>query len=225
VFDNQVMMPARHSTVAIAVGGRPAIAERGRVLEFLTILVAALEALIGAAAAFFSGSVALLSFSLDSVVEAASGAAVLWCLRADFDGRHRRHSERIALLIVGACFLLLAVYVAYESIAHLLMREVPGRSISGIVLAAVSMITMPLLARAKRRVARDIGSGAMHADATQSKFCAYLSAILLGGLVLNALWGWWWADPLASLGMVPIIANEGIQSLRGKNCCESCDYD
>jgi hypothetical protein len=167
VFDNQVMTPARHSTVAIAVAGRPAIAGRGRALEFLTILVAAVEALAGAAAAFFSGSVALLSFSLDSVVEAASGAAVLWCLSADFDDRRRRHSERIALQIVGACFLLLAVYVAYESIAHLLMREVPGRSISGIVLAAISMITMPLLARAKRRVARDIGSGAMHADATQ----------------------------------------------------------
>ncbi len=103
------------------------------------------------------------------------------------------------------------------------MREVPGRSISGIVLAAVSMITMPLLARAKRRVARDIGSGAMHADATQSKFCAYLSAILLGGLVLNALWGWWWADPVAALGMTVFLVREGREAWRGEDCCEACE--
>ena len=127
---------------------------------------------------------------------------------------------RDTLRVVGWCFIALATYIVCDSGAALLLRKPPDRSIPGIVIAAVSLVAMPLLASAKRRVAADIGSSAMRADARQTDFCTYLSAILLCGLLLNALLGWWWADPVAALIMVPIIANEGIESLSGAKCCD-----
>jgi divalent metal cation (Fe/Co/Zn/Cd) transporter len=105
----------------------------------------------------------------------------------------------------------------------LIRHQAPERSIVGIVIAAAAVVVMPLLARAKHRVAAGIGSAAMHADSRQTDFCAYLSAILLGGLLLNAVLRWWWADPVAGLVMVPIIAKEGVEGLRGKSCCDDCD--
>jgi len=105
---------------------------------------------------------------------------------------------------------------------QLIRHEAPQRSIPGIIVAAVLVVVMPLLARAKRRVAAGIRSGAMNADSRQADFCTYLSAILLGGLLLNALLGWWWADPVAGLVMVPIIAKEGVDGLKGKACCDDC---
>jgi len=123
---------------------------------------------------------------------------------------------------MGACFIALALYIAYESSSTLIRQVPPERSLAGIVIASASMIVMPLLARAKRRVARQISSGAMHADSKQADFCAYLSAILLGGLLLNACFGWWWTDPVAGLAMVPIIGKEGLDGLRGKSCCDNC---
>jgi divalent metal cation (Fe/Co/Zn/Cd) transporter len=128
--------------------------------------------------------------------------------------------EAISLKIVGACFVLLAIYVSYDSVKSLIRREAPQESIVGIVLAAVSLIVMPLLVRAKRNVARGIKSAALMADSKQTELCTYLSAILLGGLLLNALLGWWWADPVAALVMVPIIVKEGIEGLRGETCCD-----
>jgi divalent metal cation (Fe/Co/Zn/Cd) transporter len=118
------------------------------------------------------------------------------------------------------CFVLLAIYVSYDSITALISREAPEESVVGIVLAAVSLVVMPLLVRSKRRVARAIKSRALIADSKQTELCTYLSAILLGGLLLNALLGWWWADPSAALVMVPIIAKEGIEALRGDTCCD-----
>src|SRR5262249_6251910 len=115
--------------------------------------------------------------------------------------------------------LLLAAYVAVEAIGRLARREDPSSSAAGMVLTAVSIVVMPVLARAKRRVAQAMGSGALHADAKQTDFCAYLSAIVLGGLLLNAVAGWWWADPAAALVMVPIIANEGIRAIKGEPAC------
>ncbi len=123
--------------------------------------------------------------------------------------------------LVGVSFVALAAYVLFDALKSLIAREVPDRSVAGIVIAALSLIVMPLLARAKRRVASALNSGAMHADSRQTDICAYLSAILLGGLGLNALFGWWWADPVAALIMVPIIAREGVEALRGKSC--ACD--
>jgi divalent metal cation (Fe/Co/Zn/Cd) transporter len=134
----------------------------------------------------------------------------------------RESAERTSLRIVGACFLALATYILYEAGSALLHRDPPERSIPGIVLAAVSVVVMPLVARAKRRIAAAIASDAMRADSRQTDFCAYLSAILLAGLLLNALFGWWWADPIAALLMVPIIATEGLRSVRGKACTDNC---
>jgi divalent metal cation (Fe/Co/Zn/Cd) transporter len=186
---------------------------RGKRLEYFTIAWNSLEGLIALFAGFLAGSVALVGFGFDSAIEVTSGAALLWRL-------HRgERAERATLRIVGASFILLALYVAYDSAHTLWSRETPGRSVTGIALTAVSIVVMPLLARAKRQAAASLASGAMRADARQTEFCMYLSAIVLGGLLLNALLGWWWADPLAGLAMVPIIGKEGIDALRGKACC------
>ena len=136
--------------------------------------------------------------------------------RSDINARER--AERIARRLVGICFLLLAIYVAIESVHALWTNAQPERSLPGILIAIAAVIVMPLLGRAKRRVAAQLNSGALHADSRQADFCAYLSAILLVGLLLHALLGWWWADPAAALVMVPIIAREGVQGLRGESC-------
>ncbi len=192
---------------------------RGRRLEYLTIAWNSAEAAVALIAGLLAGSIALIGFGLDSVIEVCSGAIVLWRLFAD-----NERSERLALKVVGVSFLALAAYVAFDSIKTLWLREAPERSLPGIVLAAVALIVMPLLARAKRRVAAGIGSRALHADSRQANLCAYLSAILLGGLLLNALLGWWWADPVAGLAMTPIIVNEGREALRGESCSDACGH-
>ena len=196
----------------------PQLIRRGRKLEYFTIVWNSLEALIALVSGLIAGSVALVGFGLDSLVEVTSGGALLWRLHQDDESRRER-VERAALRIVGVCFVLLAIYVAYDSVSTLLARRAPERSVPGMVLATASLIVMPLLARAKKTVAAGIGSAAMSADAKQTEFCLYLSAILLGGLVLNAAFGWWWADPMAGLLMVPFIAKEGAEALQGKTCC------
>ena len=193
---------------------------RGRRLEYLTILWNSLEALIGIAAGIIAGSIALVGFGVDSVIEVSSGAVVLWRLRSDACDERAERRERLALKLVGLSFFALAIYVAAEAVKALWLRQAPERSVAGIGLAAASLVAMPLLARAKRRVARSLASGALHADSRQTDLCAYLSAILLGGLVLNATLGWWWADPVAGLGMLPIILKEGVDAVRGKSCCD-----
>jgi divalent metal cation (Fe/Co/Zn/Cd) transporter len=196
----------------------PQLIRRGRKLEYFTIVWNSLEALIALVSGLIAGSVALVGFGLDSLVEVTSGGALLWRLHQDDESRRER-VERAALRIVGVCFVLLAIYVAYDSVSTLLARRAPERSVPGMVLATASLIVMPLLTRAKRTVAAGIGSAAMSADAKQTEFCLYLSAILLGGLVLNAAFGWWWADPMAGLLMVPFIPKEGAEALQGKTCC------
>jgi divalent metal cation (Fe/Co/Zn/Cd) transporter len=196
--------------------------KRGRKLEYFTIVYNSLEGLISIIAGMIAGSVSLIGFGVDSAIEVTSGAALLWRLNHEFTPVRRDSAERGTLRIVGFCFLALAIYVLYESASILIGREAPERSIPGIALAAVSVIVMPLLARSKRKVATALGSAAMRADSRQTDFCTYLSAILLCGLLLNALLGWWWADPIAALIMVPIIANEGLGALRGKPCSDEC---
>jgi divalent metal cation (Fe/Co/Zn/Cd) transporter len=148
----------------------------------------------------------------------------LWRLHHDLDHSRREQVERITLKIVGWCFLALAAYIVYESGSTLIGHDAPKRSVPGVIVAAASVMVMPLLARAKRRVAAGIGSSAMTADSRQADFCTCLSAILLGGLLLNALLGWWWADPVAGLVMVPIIGKEGIDGIRNKACCDGCNW-
>jgi divalent metal cation (Fe/Co/Zn/Cd) transporter len=198
---------------------RTLLIKRGQRLEYFTIAYNSLEGLIGIAAGLVAGSIALIGFGLDSSIEVTSGVALLWRLHHDADRAGREQKERLTLRIVGACFLALAVYVAYDSLASLLTHQAPETSKVGMGLAMVSLVVMPLLARAKRRIAGLIGSAALHADAKQTEFCTFLSAILLGGLLLNAVLGWWWADPVAGLAMAPIIAREGLGALRGRACC------
>jgi divalent metal cation (Fe/Co/Zn/Cd) transporter len=195
---------------------------RGRKLEYFTIVYNCLEGLISIIAGLIAGSVSLIGFGLDSAIEVTSAAALLWRLRHEFNPERRESVERATLKIVGICFIALAIYILYDSASILVRHEAPERSIPGIVLAAVSVVVMPLLARAKRQVAANISSAAMQADSRQTDFCTYLSAILLCGLLLNALFGLWWADPIAALVMVPIIANEGIGALKGKSCSDEC---
>jgi divalent metal cation (Fe/Co/Zn/Cd) transporter len=188
---------------------------RGRFLEYLTIGWNVLEAILAVGAGLLAGSIALVGFGIDSVIESLSGSVLLWRLKDDERGEAR---ERLALKLVGISFLILAAYVGFDAVKSLIMREPPEASYIGIAIAALSLIVMPLLARAKRRVAASLNSHAMKADSRQTDLCAYLSAILLGGLLLIALFGWWWADPVAALVMLPIIAREGVEALCGETC-------
>ena len=197
---------------------RETLIRRGKRLEYFTIAYNALEGLSSIVAGIFAGSIALVGFGVDSVIEVTSGAALLWRLHSDADAERREHSERMTLRIVGVCFLALAAYVAVDSIKSLVQREPPEHSIAGIVITGLSVVIMPILARAKRRVGGAIGSRALIADSKQTELCTYLSAITLAGLALNAFVGWWWADPVAALIMVPIIGREGIEGLRGEQC-------
>lgn len=209
--------------IGIGTVDRTALIRRGRYLEYFTIVYNSLEGLIAVGAGLFAGSIALVGFGFDSLIEVTSGAVLLWRLHADVDEARRERVEAISLRLVGVCFMVLAAYVTYDSVRSLIKREAPEESLVGIILAAVSLVIMPLLVRAKRKVARAINSGALMADSKQTELCTYLSAILLAGLLLNALFGWWWADPVAALIMVPIIVKEGIEGLRGETCCdESC---
>src|SRR5664279_1136714 len=198
--------------------GRVATARSGRRLEYFTIAWNCLEGVIAVIAGLVAGSISLVGFGIDSFIEVTSGAALLWRMSVDADVHRRERNERLALRIVGVCFVGLAAYLGYESIGDLIRRQAPEHSIPGMILAFVSLLVMPLLSRAKRRVANALGSAAMHADAKQTDFCVYLSAILLVGLLLNAIFGLWWADPVAALIMVPIIAREGIEGIQGKAC-------
>jgi divalent metal cation (Fe/Co/Zn/Cd) transporter len=198
---------------------RQAIALRGKQLEYFTIVWNTIEGLVAVIAGALAGSISLVGFGIDSFIEVVSGTTLLWRMSVDADVRSRERNEKLSLRTVGACFVTLAAYVSYESISDLVKHKAPEHSIPGIILACVSLIVMPLLARAKRRVASELGSQAMKADAIQTDFCVYLSGVLVVGLVLNAVLGWWWADPINALIMVPIIAKEGIDGIRVKGCC------
>jgi divalent metal cation (Fe/Co/Zn/Cd) transporter len=193
-------------------------ASRGRRLEYFTIAWNTVEGIVAIAAGAIAGSISLMGFGIDSFIEVLSGSVLLWRMSVDADVKQRHRNEQRALKIVGLCFLGLAIYIAYESATDLLQHRAPEHSIAGIVLACASLVVMPLLSRAKHKVAAHLGSGAMHADAKQTDFCAYLSAILLAGLALNTLFSLWWTDPVAALIMVPLIANEGIEGVKGKAC-------
>ena len=197
---------------------RRAQIQRGKLLEYITVCYNSLEGVIAVAFGVLAGSIALVGFGFDSIIEVISGFALLWRLYADVDEERRERVEQRALRIVGASFMILGAYVAYDAITSLVRRDAPDESMVGIVLAAVSLVIMPLLVRAKRRVARAIRSAALAADAAQTQICTYLSAILLAGLLLNATLGWWWADPVAALVMLPIIVKEGWEALRGEHC-------
>jgi divalent metal cation (Fe/Co/Zn/Cd) transporter len=195
---------------------RAAVLRRGVTLESVTIGYNALEGLIAIAAGLAAGSVALTGFGVDSAIEVTSGVLLWWRLRAELGAAALGPTvESRAARGAGVLLLALAVYLAVESGRRLLTGDPPEESLIGIVLTAVSLVVMPLLARAKLRTAAALGSRALRADAHETIVCAWLSLTTLLGLGLNAAFGWWWADPLAALGMLPLILREGIEAVRG----------
>jgi divalent metal cation (Fe/Co/Zn/Cd) transporter len=188
-------------------------------LVALTLAYNVVEAAIAVWAGTEAGSIALLGFGLDSVIECAAAAVLLWRLTVEVRGGDEERvetAERRSLRFVGLTFLALASYVLVESILTLSSGDRPSSSLVGIVLAAVSLMVMPLLAWMKLRTARRLGSAALEAEAKETLACAYLSFALLVGLALNAALGWWWADPVAALAMVPWLVREGVEGVRGE---------
>jgi divalent metal cation (Fe/Co/Zn/Cd) transporter len=200
---------------------RSALIRRGLLLNYATIGYNTVEAVVSLIAGLLAGSVALLGFGIDSVIEVTASGVAQWRLRSDRDPVRRQRVERTSLRLIGACFLGLAAYVTVDAGKSLWLQERPSRTIVGVVILALSVFVMPLLARAKREVADKMQSGALRAEARQTSLCAYLSFIALAGVALNVAFGWWWADPVAALAMVPIIVIEGIAGVRGKadDCC------
>ncbi len=190
---------------------------RGRMLQYLSIAWMTMEAVVGITAGVLAGSVALVGFGADSVIELFSSSVLIWRLREGPSGERR---ERSALRLVGWSFVALALYVAVEATRDLVLRRAPHASYAGIVLAALALAAMPMLARAKRGVAARLQSSAMRADSRQTDFCAVLSGILLAGLALNARFQLWWADPAAAMLMLPFVVREAMRALQGRTCCE-----
>jgi divalent metal cation (Fe/Co/Zn/Cd) transporter len=201
---------------------RVALVRRGLFLNYLTIGYNVVEAVVSLAAGLVSGSVALVGFGVDSAIEVTASAAAQWRLRVEHHEGRRAQVEGRTRQIISGCFLVLAVYVGADAASALWNRETPDRSFAGLGILTLSLIVMPWLARLKRVVARALSSRALQADATQTSLCAYLSAIALVGVGLNALLDWWWADPVAALAMTPIILREGITGLRGQKECDDC---
>ena len=199
---------------------RPLNLKRGLHLEYLTVGWNVVEGIIAVAAGIAAGSIALIGFGVDSFVETISGAVIIWRLMAEIRGQHDDEAmERIeqrAERIVGIAFLLLAAYVGFEAVRALVNQEAPDASPVGIALTAVSIVVMLWLARAKRRTGEALGSRAMLADAQQTYACWYLSVVAFAGLALNAAFGFWWADPLAALGITVLLVREGLEALRGE---------
>ncbi|HEV8403369.1 MAG TPA: cation transporter [Candidatus Limnocylindrales bacterium] len=206
------------TTVAEARG---ALLRRGLRLEYLTVGWNIVEGLIAVGAGVAAGSIALIGFGVDSFVETISGAVLIWRLSAEARGTlDEEDVERIehrAERLVGVAFLVLAAYVAVEAIDTLIGQEVPRASPVGIAVTAVSIVVMLWLARQKRLTGLALGSRALVADAQQTSACWYLSIVTLTGLALNALLGWWWADPVAALGIAVLLVREGLEALHGED--------
>lgn len=194
---------------------RGELATRIRWLVAATITYNIIEAVVALTAGTIASSTALIGFGLDSVIEVASAAAVAW----QFSAVDHAQRERAALRVIAVSFFALAAYVVVESMRALLDAAVADHSPVGIVLAAVSLVVMPVLSAAQRRAGRELGSASAVADSKQTLLCTYLSAALLVGLVLNGWLGWWWADPAAALVIAAVAAREGLQAWRGQHCC------
>lgn len=201
----------------LTVAQRQRLGRRARWLAGASVAYNAAEAVVAIVAGAAASSIALVGFGLDSVVEMASGLVIVW----QFSHRMPEARERRALRLIGVSFLALAVYVAVESLRALTSASTAEASPAGIVLSMASLVVMPLLATAKQRTGRALGSASVSADSTQTWLCTYLSAVLLGGLVLNATLGWWWADPVVGLVIAGVAAREGVAAWRGEACaCE-----
>jgi len=203
-------LPSRATAIQTAVG-----------LEYFTIAYNILEGVVSVVLGGLASSVALIGFGLDSFVESFSGLIVLWRFRCEAQGQEVQSTlESRALRYVGWSFFLLSTYIFVGSIHKLWLQEPPEPSPLGILLAVLSLIVMPVLARKKYRTGKALDSAAMVGDSKQTLACSLLSVALLLGLSLNAAFDWWWADPIAGLAMVPWLLKEGQEALRGEVCCE-----
>jgi divalent metal cation (Fe/Co/Zn/Cd) transporter len=203
-------------------GGRAGLVGRGLRLEFFTVGWNVVEAIVAIVAAVTAGSVALLGFGADSVIESASGGILIWRLVAESratDAEAIARLDRTAHKLVGASLLLLAAYVAGDAAHALWVGQHPEPSRLGMGVTLISLVVMMWLARAKRRAAKALDSRALEADAFQTTVCWWLSLITLTGIGLNAALGWWWADPVAALGMTVFLVHEGREAWHGDDCC------
>ena len=208
-------MTAPHAHPTLTSAERNRLGRRAQLLAGASVTYNVIEALIAVAAGMAAGSVALVGFGLDSVVEVSSGMVILW----QFRHRLPESRERRALRLMALSFFALATYVTVESVRALFFGGEPEPSPVGIGLAIASLIVMPFLSRAQRRTGRALGSHAVVADSTQTLLCTYLSAVLLVGLVLNATLGWGWADPIAGLVIAAVAVREGVEAWKGEGCC------
>jgi divalent metal cation (Fe/Co/Zn/Cd) transporter len=204
-----------HAHATLSSDERTRLGRRAQLLAGASVTYNIVEAVIAVTAGIVAGSVALVGFGLDSVVEVSSGLIILW----QFRHRLPESRERQALRLMAFSFFALAAYVTFESVRALFGSGEPEPSPVGIGLAIASLIIMPLLSWAQRRTGRALGSNAVVADSTQTLLCTYLSAVLLVGLVLNATLGWGWADPIAGLVIAAVAVREGVEAWKGEGCC------
>lgn len=202
--------------------GRLAAVRRARQLNRLTIGWNSVEGVVAVVAGVAAGSVSLVGFGLDSAIEVSAAVILAWRLHQERVGGCMQEDDRRATRAIAVSFGLLSAYVVVESVRDLLTDSRPEASVVGIVLASLSLVLMPVLARAKRRLAPALGSRAVEADAAQTRLCAMLSAVLLVGLGANALVGWWWADPLAGLGIAVLAAVEAVRTWRAESLEDTC---
>jgi cation diffusion facilitator family transporter len=201
---------------AATLVARERLHRRGVALEWFTVAWNVAEALVAIAAGVAAGSIALIGFGVDSGIEVVAASALLWRFsRAKANASEEEHgnAERRALFVVSATFFALAAYIAFEAIQGLVSEEQPETSTVGLILAIVSLAVMPTLAYAKQQTGRALGSRALLADAVETWVCAYLSLALLVGVGLHEAFGWWWADPVAALAMLPVILWQGWETL------------
>jgi divalent metal cation (Fe/Co/Zn/Cd) transporter len=198
----------------LTIDGRRRLGRRAQLLAAASVGYNLVEAVVAVTAGVIAGSVALIGFGLDSVVEMSSGLIILWQFRHAVP----ESRERLALRLIGVSFFALAGYVTVESARSLLSGSDPAPSPVGIGLAVLSLLIMPVLSWAQRRTGRALGSGSVVADSIQTLLCTYLSGVLLAGLLLNALLGWGWADPVAGLVIAAVAVKEGVEAWRGDNC-------
>jgi divalent metal cation (Fe/Co/Zn/Cd) transporter len=214
------LTPRSRTTPLLSTDERTRLERRARRLAWGGNAWHLIEFTIAVGAGIAAGSIALVAFGVDSLIEVAAGLTIVWRFSGSRLGSAT--SERRAQQIIAFSYFLLAAYVAVESVRDLVSGNEPGVSWVGIALAAVTAPTMPLLARAKRKVGHALGSAATVGEGGQNMICAYLSIALLVGLLANALVGWWWADPIAALAIGAVAAREGVESWRGEACCEEC---
>ena len=201
---------------------RPEAVRRVGIYNNLTIGWNVIEGAVAIGAGIVAGSISLIAFGLDSGVEVSTSLVLAWRLAQERRGGCMEGADRRAVRWIAVCFAVLALYVGYEAVGQIVDRRAPDVSLVGIVLSAISVVVMPLLARAKKRLGPTIGSQAVVSESRQTELCAWLSAVVLVGLGLNAMLGWWWADPVAALVLAGFASSEAVRTWRADSLADTC---